>query len=310
LRGGLAESPTPAERFELLRALGQALTGKGGVEGIEVMRGAADAAPEPDARARVTIPLASALVYAGRAGEAVAELENTLMQLDESGSGHALAAQLEGLLCVIGITDLHARRHLRERLAGTVERFRSAPHGIAEPVLPPFAIELINTGAPATVAASLATRALRTGDFLNRGLTYSPLPYVAAYVLIATDRPRLAERWLDQAAERATRQGAAGGFTVISATRSLARLRRGDLRGAQADAEFCLHLFTEHQPEIFAPLALAVLVTGHIERGELAQAHDALALPIAAASDPDGVLTQPLVEARARLRFAESDAEG
>lgn len=311
LRRGLAESPTATERFELLRSLGQTLAGQGDPLGIEVMRASAEGAPDSIARAKVAIPFASALVFVGRAGEAAEALETALTELGEATDAGPLATQLEALLLVMGITDLDARRHLRQRLGRTVERFRRAPGSIPESVLPPLAIELINAGAPATQVAGIAERALDTGELLRRALPYSPLPYVAAYVLIATGRTRLAERKLDEAAERAIREGAGVSLGVVSVARSLARLRRGDLRGAQTDAELYVRLSTEQQgPEVFSPIAYSTLATVHLERGELAQARAALTSPVTAAFDPNGVLTQPLVESRARLHLVEGDYAG
>lgn len=309
LRRALAESPPPAERFQLMQSLGSALAAHGEPEGIDVMRAAAERAPDPAARAKVAIPLASALVYAARAGEAVEILEQALAELDEASGARSPATQLEALLWVMGITDLDSRRHLRERLRRTVERVRGAHGEIAESVLAPLAIELIFAGAPAAEAAGLAERALRSGELLRPAFAYSPLAYVAAYALIATDRPRIAERTLDEAAEHATQEGAGGGLRVISAARALARLRRGDLRGAQADAELFVRLSAEQPPEVFSPIAIATLVTAHVERGELDQAQAALEPRVVSAFDPAGVLTQPLVESRARLRFAVGDRE-
>ncbi len=307
LRRGLLESPDSAERFELMSPLGQALAAMGDPEGVDVMRASLADAPDPAARAQVAIPLASTLVYIGRAEEAVVLLESTLNDLDDTHANQQLAAQLTGLLCVIGVTDLAARQHLRERLARTVEHFRKIPEETAEPLLPALAVELINTGTPAAEAAALAERALRTGDVLHGGLTHSPLPYVAAYVLISADQPRLAETRLNEAAQRAKHSGAIGHIPIMSTARSLARLRRGDLRGAQADAELCLRVLTEQRPEVFSPIAFSTLVTADVERGELQHAREVLTRPVVPHFDPEGVLTQPLFESRGRLRFAEGD---
>lgn len=310
LRRALAESPTPDERFALLRSLGSALAGHGDPEGIDMLRAATASAPDPAERAHVASLLASALVYAGRTDEAVGVVERALAGLDRAGGAAALAAQLEALLWVLGITDLDARRRVRGRLRRTVERFRRVPTGIAESVLSPLAIELVFAGATAAEVAAVAERALCTGELVHRGLAYSPLPFVAVYALIAADRPALAERTLDEAAERAAREGAPGGLALVSVTRSLARLRRGDLRGAQADAELYLRLSPEQHQEVFSPVAISTLVMVHVERGELEEAESALRPRAVGAFDPTGVLTQPLTESRARLHFAAGDPEG
>ena len=309
LRRALRESPGPSERFELGLALGAALTDVGDAEGVDLMRAAVESAPEPSDRARGAARLASALVFTGRPGEAVEILDQAISGLGDATSTRRIATQLEALLYVMGITDLQARRLLRGRLGSAIERVRRAPAEVAGVLLSPMAVEMCFAGAPADEVASLAERALRDSE-VSKGSVSSPLPFVAAYALISGDRPEAAERALDDFVDRAARNGAAAAFTVACTARALARLRRGDLRGAESDADACIRLGAEERREIYLPVTLATLVVARLERGALQQARAVLDSPGAQASDTDGVLTQVLAGSRARVHFAEGDDDG
>jgi len=309
LRRALRESPAPAERFELTLALGAALADVGDAEGIELMRAATEVAQEPTGRAQGAARLASALVFTGRADEAVEVLDQAISGLGEAPSTRRIATQLEALLYVMAITDLHARRLVRDRLSRAIERVRRTPADVAGVLLSPIAVEMVFAGAAADEVASLAERALRDSEVSN-GSGSSPLPFVAAYALISEDRPEAAEDALDDFVDRAARNGAAAAFTVACTARSLARLRRGDLRGAESDADACIRLGVEQRREIYLPVTLATLVVARLERGALERARGVLESPAARACDTDGVLTQVLVGSRARMCFAEGDDEG
>src|SRR5690606_23257331 len=121
-----------------------------------------------------------------------------------------------------------------------------------------------------------------------------------AFTLIATDQSAAAEAELDAVAERAAQEGAARTLAVVQTTRSLARLRRGNLRAALADAEDAMRLMADQPPSVVLPVAMAVAVLVHLERGEPGAARTVLDHPAGPSPDPTCVLTQPLVESRAR----------
>ncbi len=125
-----------------------------------------------------------------------------------------------------------------------------------------------------------------------------------------SDRIAEAEEAASTAISQTQSAGSARGFALASAARSLMRLRRGDLDGAEADARASLELRGAGGGwEIFRMLAVATLAAVLIDRAQLDEAAELLGSVAAVPYDPDAVLTQPLRESQARLAMAQGDPE-
>lgn len=310
LRRGLQEAVGSDDRFHLSAALGQAMVMRGDVEGIEVLEDAVSLAGEPVQRAKVALQLAEALIFNGRAVASVGVLAQALESLRGASDCKRTIDHIEAMQAVIGITDLASRHRLSDTLGLLLHRVQERPGTVAGPVLAPMAAQLLFAGGRAEDVARLATAALANRELDRPDLGRSPLPYVVAFTLIATDQSAAAEAELDAVAERAAQEGAARTLAVVQTTRSLARLRRGNLRAALADAEDAMRLMADQPPSVVLPVAMAVAVLVHLERGEPGAARTVLDHPAGPSPDPTCVLTQPLVESRARLCAADGDDRG
>jgi DNA-binding CsgD family transcriptional regulator len=125
-----------------------------------------------------------------------------------------------------------------------------------------------------------------------------------------SDRIADAEEAAATAIAQTRSTGSARGFALASAARSLMRLRRGNLPGAEADARASLELREGGGSwEIFRMLAVAALSAVLIERAELDEAATLLGSVAAVPYDPDAVLTQPMRESQARMAMAQGDPE-
>src|SRR5690606_1367659 len=102
-----------------------------------------------------------------------------------------------------------------------LHRVQERPGTVAGPVLAPMAAQLLFAGGRAEDVARLATAALANRELDRPDLGRSPLPYVVAFTLIATDQSAAAEAELDAVAERAAQEGAARTLAVVQTTRSL-----------------------------------------------------------------------------------------
>jgi ATP/maltotriose-dependent transcriptional regulator MalT len=112
---------------------------------------------------------------------------------------------------------------------------------------------------------------------------------------------------LDVGLELARAEGQAARQGIIYALRARIALEQGALRDAQADAETGLQLVKE--PHFSVGQLLAVLITVHVERGELDVA-DALARRgDAGGVTEDRIFLDEYLIARGRLRIAQGDAE-
>ena len=305
LRRALAEPPAPAARPSLLLELGSAAARNGESDALELLQDAHAAAPDPFARAMAAGELSRALLGTGRVEEAIAPLERSLQELEGDESG--LAAQLESLLLVTGVTALGAHRLLADRLARRSAEADALPHELAGLLLPALSLERVIAGATASDCVALADRALADGR-LTKEYADTPLPYVAIGTLCWSDRLEEAERAIGQATRAARDSGSVDGLLFALSMGSRIRYMQGRLSEAQADAEVAMRPARESPWNLSAPHTAATLGEVLIERGELeaaAVALEATDTPAAGGSGFDAVITH----ARVRLHLAEGDAK-
>lgn len=310
LRRALAEPPPESERPALLLELGAAAARTGKHDAIDLMQEAFAVAPDPRARARAALELAPALAYAGQSAAGADILERALADLGDGDD--PLALRLLGLLLVLTVTTTTARRRAGHRLDEAHRLTESIEEHSARALLPPLAVAEATGGGSAEVAGALARRALGDGRLLAEQTADSPLPYLAVGALAWSDQDDASERILDAAIEEARSRGSRRGVAMALASRSYIRLLRGRVGGVEADATaFWEEYRALSDPGLsgFAVLAGASLICSLVEAGRLDEAERELKRLELVPQDPDGLLVQPLRDARARLALASGDPE-
>ena len=311
LRRALEEPPSEHERPELLARLGSVEVRAGRRQGIPRLRDAHAITIEPSRRAEIARELAGALIFSGHATEAAALLVRALDELEGTVSepDPELIARLESLLLAAGVVTSGGHRIARSRYERIERRIAELPEPAARLVSAPLALERVTCGGTVDLGVHLARRALADGRLLAEEGPESPIVFVAMGALLWSDRIDEAEAAASAAIARTQAEGSARGLVLALSSRGLMRLRRGDLREAEADARMALELHAEAGGwEIFRMVAASTLAMVQIERGELDEPAAVLEQAGAVPHDPDAVLTQPLREARARLWSARGDA--
>jgi DNA-binding CsgD family transcriptional regulator len=301
LERAVREPPSDEARSDVLRLLGRALLRARGAAGVERLRAALDAASAPGERVKIALELARALEGLSRNVEAVALYEEALAELApddelqrpsvEAGLTAAAAQQLSTLPRAIELLGL--------AFSG------DHPALAAEPVMRAVAaLALAAAGVPDAVAMAEAAledpALLDTDTSIAVGLALSPLAW--------GDRLDQALAVWDELAARARTRGVAMRYAFVVTFRAEVHFRAGRLADAEADAREALAVSEEvwsapPPVDIFAFLAEAL-----IERGELEEAEQLLAVagPAEELSDYQG--NNPLLMARGRLRLAQGRA--
>ena len=164
-------------------------------------------------------------------------------------------------------------------------------------------------GEPVSVAAGLLERALRGPELFREE---SLVLVYAAMDLVFCDRLDDAERVCSAVIEEGERRGSPSLIATFAFPRAFARLRRGLLRDAEADARWSYEQKLAMDAECGPPWPLAFLLDTLTEQGHLAAADEALSRIGSSVEAPPEMLAWPFVlEARGRLRLAQGrPAEG
>jgi DNA-binding CsgD family transcriptional regulator len=305
LRRALEEPPEVAERPAVLLELGLA-------ESLTLDR---EPAVEHLRRGVETTQDTVARLYAARTLGAMVGMNDPMqaVELEERAlaaspdADPALARHIEAHMLSMARFALSARRATYERAARLRARVEAGElTGAME--LTAAAFEMAMLGDSADRAAALAERAIE-------GLRGDPILAVvvgfAASSLTAADRLEAADRALTAAIDEARRQRANYRVGPLLAFRSDARFRAGALVEAVSDAEAALAAYA-HAGRLSVLGATFCLVQAHAELGDFKVAEAALG---AAGTDgppeafEDAYIATLLLNARARLRLAQGDAE-
>lgn len=308
LRRALREPPAQPLRPALSLELGVAAARAGDPAALDLLRTALTLANDPITHARATVELAPVLLATGRIDEAVDALERGLAAVENADA--ELDCLMEAYLLLMGVTAAAAYRRLRDRLDRTLERLATLPERSVRMLIAPLAVHLAYQGAPAAELAAYAERALAGGQLVREMPVVSTLAYPPILQLAYADRVEVAEQWLDDAFAQSSARASVVELVMSSGLRAHVRYRRGNLPGAQADAETCLELAVDASLARFGTVAVAVLVAVLVEQGRFGEAEAALGcLGTVAIDDPDGPPGGTLLrESRAQLRLAQGDA--
>jgi DNA-binding CsgD family transcriptional regulator len=268
LTRALEEPPSDDVRVKLLWELAAAEDASGEAdEALAHLAEASRRASNPGTQAEAAIAQAKILASINRFPEAVTVLDEALERLD--GGDPALQERIDGELITYALFSPDARRRGLERLASYEGQVPEGP--AAQPILTAMAVGVAFSGERAAESAALAERALREGGFRKGGLTAESW-FIAAWTLIFSDRPELAESAAREMLGRARSEGHRREIFTVELTFALAAYRQGDLppaisgaKAALAIAEPGVHLAWAHGVH-----ALALLDSGEFETVEAA----------------------------------------
>lgn len=285
-----------------LAALGRAQLLTGDLAGRDHLRRALEQTPDPAARAPLVATLAAAEQTGGDVDLAL-ELVREELARAEPGSPE------EGVLLTGYLGLAHgehaddARRRVVRRLGLLGDRRPDVGTGAAATLM------AFVGGEPVAEVAGLARRVLAAPDALAWAGAGPPPFTQAAWCLAGCDAFDDADEALGRLMETAREMGSHLLMELAADTRLYSRWRRGDLLGAQADAERVIELSAlgwEH-PIVPARWALTDLL---LDRGRRDEAREAFA-PIAglAADPPPSIVAGWALGAQSRLLLDE-DPEG
>ncbi len=254
-------------------------------------------ARNPTDTAEIAIAKAQTLSLLQRSGEALSALEAGLQALD--GADAELEQRIDAELIVHAFLTPGARERGLQRLAHYEGRVPDGP--AAQAVLSVMAVGALLRGGSAPQAASLAERALRAGGFRSAGFS-AEVWTMATWVLIAADRPDLAQAVTESELPAARREGHRREIMVMEATLAFAAWCRGDLASAVSRAQAGLAVSDSgaHEAWCHGFKALALVDTGDI--GAIEEALAATA-PVHWAEDARGSVS--LYHARAKLHIEQ-----
>ena len=260
----LAEPPADAEHDALMLELGQAHARAGAQEAIAPLSEIVDRAEDAAAIAAAAIGLSGMLFYAGRPAEGAAILRRAQERLP---ANEPRRHQLEVALLGASFTSASARREADATIAALRDPGGPARDVLQATTLAALAMEEVTHLGSADTAIDRAERALaRLPREPYRGENWANLALAALGV---ADRPDTARLVADQILAQARERGAALTVATISGVRAGLAIRRGDLVGAQADAQAAIELAPDLLGAAF-PLVLAVsaAVVAGLDRDE------------------------------------------
>jgi len=304
LRRALAEPPVARERAGLVRGLGAAEALSGDPAGLQHLREAVETAPAGRPHADIARELAQACVPAGRFEEAVETLERAIAQLGRED--RELRLELEAEMASAGRLHPSTCPPTAERLKHLVPGIRGETPA-ERLLLASIGMQRMLDGGPPGDALALVERAL-SGGLLVEQTSSGPTFWDAVWVLVVADAWALAERVCEDALADARARGSLMGMGLTLSFRSHLAYRRGSVPDAESDARASLEI-ADASGYAFGPMALAFLLDALIERGELGEATEAVALRGFTGEIPCHFMADYLLFSRGRLRLASGDTE-
>jgi tetratricopeptide (TPR) repeat protein len=296
------EEPPPARlRPILLRELGdaQAMTGQLDAA-VQAFDQVLQLDPDPRVRADVQLARGHALSTQGKHLAAADAYKAGLAELEDDTS--ELARELRVAYVKTAAVELSLRDLGLAALEELQQDPAVAPTRGERGLLAQHAAHAAMAGEPQSRVRELAERAWGDGALLEAEGSDGPTWSVVTGALSFSGQLELGEAICDVVLADARKRGSPMAFATASYCRSYPRFFSGRITEALADVQLALGARREGW-EMFLPSAHAVLAWGHIERGELDAAADALAV----ADDPivQGNLGYTwLLDARGRLHMA------
>jgi DNA-binding CsgD family transcriptional regulator len=300
LRRALTESAPEQERAEILAELGRYEVASMQFEAAdEHLRAALASKASLLTRASAASMLARCALVSGgasaeAAGDALASLAQELWPLDPERS---LELRSELLLVTTAVPRLrtglaaHLRRFDEQAVGHPAFEAAARIHRAQEQLFAAGSAEAAVQEVQAALAVGLPPNAATSAWFL------------ALLTLRLGERYELVLRMLDVALERARGEGHAARQGIIHGQRAAVALAQGSLHDAQVEAE--TGLLVVEEPHVVVLQLIAVAISVHVERGDLAAAAKLSQAGGALGTAQDRVHIDEFLTARGRLRIAQ-----
>jgi DNA-binding CsgD family transcriptional regulator len=268
LRRALELQPRAEGVGALLVDLGVIEAATGETTSLERFEAALGLIDEPAEQARALYALGQTLYRYGRLAEAADTFQRGAALFEHHE--RELWLTFEGAAMCCALYGLAMRDAAMRRLESLVSEMPSdrPPTDAERTLLAVHAGTLSLTTPPAAAAAEAARRALGERAPLREQSSESMAVIVALFALIHTGFPAEAELYLNELLADASQRGAALTVAEASTVRAVARLARGRINEAMADAQAAIEGIA-FGARALVPMAHAVLARCHIERGEL-----------------------------------------
>jgi DNA-binding CsgD family transcriptional regulator len=307
LRRALREPPPEAARGAVLLELGAAEQRVASPEALEHLAEAVGTLRDPDLLATAVRLLAAGLTWTGASDRAISALAAAIEVIEPVEAELALILEAD-LLAHAQEASLEARAPAARRLERHGGLSGDTPG--ERLVLGSLAFERARASTSAVEAAAHIERALVRNRLLEeQELDVAPPLYVLVVGLLATEALDLADACMQRMLDDARARGSIPGVAFVLAHTCVAWLRRGSVSRAESDARTAMDLLTDHGIPLGKTLALAVLVEALVEGGDIDGAEEALTTSGLGELIPPGLPSNPLLEARAKLRLAQGRAE-
>ena len=273
--GRAAEEPPPPEhRGALLAELGRAEAALGRPQAAERLEDAAELAGGDEEAARICADLGRALALQGHADAAAAAFERGLERLDDPRSelGKELQAGWWSAATLVAAMRAEAMRAPDPVLPAAGE----APTPGERELLAQLAMQRAFEGRGREEVAELAERAWGDGELLAQGPGDGVGWSLVTGALLVADEVERCLEVCEAALADARRRGSPMAFANASYCRAWPLFCQGRVSASVADSEATLSA-CEDGWSAFLGTATVMLVMGMVERGELAEAREALA---------------------------------
>ncbi len=289
----LEEPSEPAERFEMTLELGTLEWAQGEAGALERLERAAAIAPDAAASARAALARGQVLQLQGEVDAKIALLEEELGRLGDAEP--ELAEEIVGELALLAVTATSVRERTLPRLRQLQARVEGGGHVGSPEALAAVAAELAIGGR--------CVEAIRWGREARERLGRDPRggatgPIISSSLYVSESWAEIDAHYEEVIAD--PRRSVVLAADAITG-RGLLRFWRGDVAGAEDDAQEALALLDDH---ILQPLKRAVLADALVERDEIEAALAATAEAAESGEADEGVLGQMLIGARVRVLHA------
>src|SRR5215510_3325900 len=276
LRRALVESADASLRAELLAELGRAEKMMSDPAAAEHLRESLRLGSDPAVRVAVAPDLAELLLLAGQWDAGAAVVRSALAEMTDSGTrpgepARAAARRLQAWWAGLAAYDPHLVAEF-DRSLGELRIAARGPDAESRMLAGLLAGVLAWRGEPGAEVLPLLDHALDQDRLLAR---VDSDPLMAAQALFAPvflDDLERAEALADQLLALSRSRGSVIGLVIAASVRAAARVRRGELVGAETDIRTVIEIAVEHRMAFAVPSVLYWGADALIERPDLADA--------------------------------------